>query len=515
MIDVAIVVPSPIPAAEYVRMSTEHQQYSTANQEDAIREYAARRGYKIVRTYTDSGKSGLNVAGREQLKQLISDVQNSQVDFRAILVYDISRWGRFQDADESAYYEYLCKRAGIEVHYCAEQFENDGGPTSTIIKSVKRAMAGEYSRELSSKVFKGQCRLIELGFRQGGSAGFGLRRLLINQAGEPKGELRRGDRKSLQTDRVILAPGPEEEIRIVHWIYDQFVTCGRSEVEIAGELNTKGVSTDLGRPWTSDTIHAILTNEKYIGNNIYNRTSFKLKRKHVHNAPEMWIRADGAFTPIVEPSLFYAARELIATRRHCFSNEEMLAKLKSLLASQARLTSELIDAANGPCSASYRSRFGSLLRAYHLAGFQPDRDYSYVEINRNLRELYPKLVSELTARLHAVGATVVEDRSSDLLLINGEYSASLILSRMRQTASGSLRWCASLLRPPVPDITILARMDAENAKPADYYLLPIIDVLPSHLVLRETNGAELETYQFEDLSYFANMAKRRKCEVAA
>ena len=84
-----------------------------------------------------------------------------------ILVYDVSRWGRFQDADESAYYEYLCKRAGIEVHYCAEQFENDGSPAATIIKSVKRAMAGEYSRELSAKVFKGQCRLIELGYPAG------------------------------------------------------------------------------------------------------------------------------------------------------------------------------------------------------------------------------------------------------------------------------------------------------------------------------------------------------------
>ena len=45
----------------------------------------------------------------------------------------------------------------------AEQFENDGGPAATIIKSVKRAMVGEYSRELSAKVFQGQCRLIELG----------------------------------------------------------------------------------------------------------------------------------------------------------------------------------------------------------------------------------------------------------------------------------------------------------------------------------------------------------------
>ena len=177
-------VPPPPPrmrGAEYVRMSTEHQQYSTENQGDKIREYAARRGIEIVRTYADEGKSGLRIDGRQALQRLIDDVETGSADFQIILVYDVSRWGRFQDADESAYYEYICRRAGIQVAYCAEQFENDGSPVSTIVKGVKRAMAGEYSRELSAKVFAGQCRLIELGFRQGGPAGYGLRRVLVDQ----------------------------------------------------------------------------------------------------------------------------------------------------------------------------------------------------------------------------------------------------------------------------------------------------------------------------------------------
>jgi hypothetical protein len=62
-------------------------------------------------------------------------------------------------------------------------------------------MAGEYSRELSVKVFAGQRRLVELGYRQGGPAGFGLRRQLIDEAGNPKAELCRGEQKSIQTDR--------------------------------------------------------------------------------------------------------------------------------------------------------------------------------------------------------------------------------------------------------------------------------------------------------------------------
>jgi len=276
-------------------MSTEHQRYSTENQADTISHYAARYGFEIVRTYADHGKSGLRIEGRDALKELLSDVESGGAGFRAILVYDVSRWGRFQDADESAYYEYICRRAGIEVRYCAEQFENDGSIASTIVKTVKRAMAGEYSRELSTKVFAGQCRLIELGFRQGGSPGYGLRRRLIDQNRNPKATLVRGEHKSLQTDRVVLEPGPPEEVDTVRRIFRLFVHEGKSQAEIADILNEEGLTTDWGRLWARDMVHRVLTNEKYIGNNVFNRISFKLKKKRVVNTPDMWIRAEGAF----------------------------------------------------------------------------------------------------------------------------------------------------------------------------------------------------------------------------
>lgn len=156
-------------AVAYVRMSTEHQQYSTSNQMEVIREYARRSGLEIVKIYSDEGKSGLNIEGRESLGEMIREIQEGRAAYAHILVYDVSRWGRFQDPDESAYYEYLCRNGGVSVHYCAEQFQNDGSPVSTIVKGVKRAMAGEYSRELSTKVFLGACRLIKLGFKQGGT----------------------------------------------------------------------------------------------------------------------------------------------------------------------------------------------------------------------------------------------------------------------------------------------------------------------------------------------------------
>ncbi len=86
-------------AAMYVRMSTDHQKYSTENQEQAIRDYAVRHNIEIVKTYTDGGKSGLSFSGRDGLKALISDVEAKIEGFSIILVSDVTRWERIQDTD--------------------------------------------------------------------------------------------------------------------------------------------------------------------------------------------------------------------------------------------------------------------------------------------------------------------------------------------------------------------------------------------------------------------------------
>jgi DNA invertase Pin-like site-specific DNA recombinase len=498
-------------AVEYVRMSTQHQQYSTENQADAIREYARRRGLEIVRTYADEGESGLRLDGRDALKRLIQDVESGAADFSTILVYDVSRWGRFQDADESAYYEYICKRAGISVQYCAEQFENDGSPVSTIVKGVKRAMAGEYSRELSAKVFAGQCRLIELGFRQGGPPGFGLRRRLVDQGGTSKGDLARGEQKSIQTDRVILVPGPLEEIEMVRWMYETFVHEGVPEGEIASILNARGSITDLGRPWTRGTVHQVLINEKYVGSNVWNRISYKLKRKRVKNTPDMWIRADDAFAPIVDGTLFAAAQAIIRARSWRASNEQMLDGLKALLAERGTLSGLIIDESEDlPSSSAYRNRFGTLLRAYYLVGFTPERDYQYVEINRTLRRIHADVIGETISEIQRIGGQVRQDPRTDLLTINDEFTTSIVIARCRETSAGSLRWHVRFEPSLSPDLTVVVRMDNENRDRLDYYLLPRIDITLPALRLAEYNGIALDAYRFDSLEQFFAMAARAK-----
>jgi len=502
--------------AQYVRMSTELQQYSPENQAEVIKQYAASRGLEIVKTYADHGRSGLNLSGRDGLRQLLKDVESGTAAFRAVLVYDVSRWGRFQDADESAYYEYFLKRFNIAVHYCAEQFENDGSLSSDLLKAVKRTMAGEYSRELSCKVFAGQCRLIEMGFRQGGTAGYGLRRQLIDRNGIPKTQLNRGDRKSFQTDRVILVRGPDEEIAVVREIYERFVRQRQPEWQIAASLNQRGILSDLERPWTRATIHQILTNPKYVGTNVYNRQSFKLKQKRISNPPDMWITREGAFEPIVPAELFVQARAIIHARHRHLTDDELLGRLRSLLTRHGNLSGLLIDESEEmPSSTVYASRFGGLYRAYQLIGWEAKRDFGYVEINRAIKAKHGDLVKFILRQLHAVGAAIRLDSGSGLLTINESFTASLVLARCHETPSRSYRWQFRFDASLLPDITIAARLSPGNLEILDYYLFPRVDVLWQRLRLRPENGVVLDLYRFENLNFFESLARTVNVEEAA
>lgn len=357
-------------AAEYVRMSDDHQQYSIANQSAAIHAYANRRGMRVVRTYADEGKSGVILDRRAGLRRLIEDVLTGTADFKVILVFDVSRWGRFQDPDEAAYHEFVCKRAGISVHYCAEQFENDGSPLAAAMKNMKRAMAGEYSRDLSDKVFAGHVRFFHLGFRQGASAPFGMRRLLIDAQGTPKFVLEHRQRKSIQNDRVILVPGPVDEIETVRWIFSIFVKKKMPAKAIVRALNANNVNTGIGRPWGYHKLNRLLQNEIYIGNYVWNRCSIKLGTQLTPNDPEKWLRRKCDFGPIVDPRIFERAQRIIRKRLRRLTDDEKLEPLRRLLRKHGYLDAKLIERSRRAYSAvAYAKWFGSLRNTYKLIGY--------------------------------------------------------------------------------------------------------------------------------------------------
>jgi hypothetical protein len=299
-------------------------------------------------------------------------------------------------------------------------------------------------------------------------------------------------------------------------MYRLFVDEGRSESEIATILNDEGTLTDLGRPWTRGTVHQVLTNEKYVGNNVYNRISFKLKKKRVSNPPDMWIRASAAFAAIVEPTVFEAVRRIIQERSRRFTTEEMLDRLASLLRRTGWLSGLVIDEHDDmPSSSAYRTRFGSLLRAYRLVGYSPGRDYEYVEINRVLRSMHAGVVTEAIKAIERLGGTVRTDPTTDLMTVNDEFTTSIVISRSCQLVNGGLRWKLRLDTSLRPDITVAIRMDEANREVFDYYLLPSIDISMAKLRLREENGFFLDAYRFDSLDSFFYLAARTQVRMAS
>jgi DNA invertase Pin-like site-specific DNA recombinase len=102
-----------------------------------------------------------------------------QAAYKVILVFDVSRWGRFQDTDEAAHYEHVCKSSGIPIHYCAEQFSNEARISDSLLQTLKRFMAGEFSRDLSERAAGGLNNIVSRGFKYGSVPGYGLRRMLV------------------------------------------------------------------------------------------------------------------------------------------------------------------------------------------------------------------------------------------------------------------------------------------------------------------------------------------------
>lgn len=498
-------------AAQYVRMSTDHQRYSIENQAAVIAAYAQARGLAIVRTYRDEGESGLRIKNRPGLTGLIADVRQGRVNFDHILIYDVSRWGRFQDIDESAHYEFICREAGMTVCYCAEQFENDGSLISGIVKNIKRVMAAEYSRELGVKVHTGACHLSRLGFRQGGRPSLGLRRELIDECGRSKGIMESGQRKSLQTDRVILRPGPQHEIDMVRLIFDCFVKRHLAETKIARELNRGGV-LNQGRPWTFAQIHYLLQNDNYIGTNRYNRHSSRLRTVRKENPPTDWIKKEDAFEPVIDKETFAKAQQILDDRTHCWgmSDEEMLKRLRVLLHRRGQLSRDIINETEGiPSSVAYLTRFGSLRAAYRLIGYSPKRNYEYVESRTVRSDMIKALVLKVAAALAKSGEDVRIDQVHQILRVHViAISFRVARSRLARAATHP-SWVIIRGRHLPAGLVVVIRLNEGNKEIRDYLLMPASRLVGRELRFSERNRERLGLRRYGTVVGIIDTVKRR------
>ena len=464
-----------VPAAQYIRMSTEEQSYSPALQKAAIKEFAEQRKFEIIRTYADEGRSGLTYAGRSGLQQLISDVQSGAPGFRAVLVYDVSRWGRFQDTDESAYYEHICRRAGVNVVYCAEQFDNDGSPVSTIVKGLKRAMAGEYSRELGEKVRRAKRRAARQGFYQAGSPGYGLQRVLVDEQGNERGILEEGQRKAVRTDRVIVRPGPAQEVDVVRDIYRMFVDEARTYHGIARTLNARGLTTRAGVPWSMTTVRGILTHEKYTGSLVFGQTRHELKGPIRKLPRDQWIIVEDAFEPIISKEQFESAREVRRRNREKLTEQHVIERLRSVRERYGYLSAKMIDdEPDLPSSQHIAKRFGRLVNAYHLAGYHPHTTRSYFTYKNRHQKIQIELCRAVRKSIQDVGGTLETDKESltGPFTINGLLSVAIRVVGCVQIRHGPFRWRLLWKDRFKVDLILFARVTPDARGIMDYLLIP-------------------------------------------
>jgi len=504
-------------AAQYIRMSTDYQKYSPENQRLAISEFAARQNIVVVTTYEDAGKSGVTLHGRAGLQQLLADVHSPGREFELVLVFDVSRWGRFQDVDESAHYEYVCRQAGVQVLYCEEIFSNDGTPTSSLLKALKRAMAGEYSRELSRKVFAGQCRLAEQGFWQGSSAGFGLQRILVDAERQVKGPLKDFERKSLQTDRVIIVPGTPSETALVRRIFEWYVEQRIGPCRIAKRLNAFGICNARGGRWTAQLVGNILNNEKYAGTNIYGRTSTKLNARWKRNPETEWVRSPNAFEAVVDLTLFEAARDI---RRRCTrfqSDEELLASLEGFVQSTGKVTQRAIDREwTLPAGQTYARRFGSIFNAYSRIGYEPGCHGMSPEVFRATRSALNERVQRIANELRIRGHSLTFSADGDTITVDNELSIRFVARLVRHYDCRSPRWKVRWPLRSSPHLLAVIRLDAAFVSLVDVHVFPRGSLPPGReLAISLGKGREriLEKFRFPDESILLDLTARCRLEV--
>jgi DNA invertase Pin-like site-specific DNA recombinase len=475
-----------VPAAQYVRMSTDLQQYSIENQKIAIKDYAARHGFLVTCTYEDAGRSGVVLKRRPGLCKLLQDVTKGEVGYKAILVYDVSRWGRFQDIDEAAYWEFLCKRANVPVHYCAEQFANDGNMNDLMMKALKRVLAGEYSRDLSAKVSDGMRQMVLRGFRMGARPGYALRRVLVSPSGKRKQFLKDGESKNIKTDRVILTPGPPAEVACVKAIYHMFVNQKKSTGFIARSLNDQGI-TNRGKPWNYQAILKILKHEKYTGSMVWGRWTQKLRTRTVPVPREKWTVLPNAFDPVISRATFEAAGKRLRDIFQKKPTSEILKAVRALLKKEGRLSAQLLNQSrNTPCQAYCRTRFGSLTALYKLVGYRPRLMVHRRATVRQMDRLHNELCTKLKSIFQSDISFFRENftRRSKIRFSDGQ-AVNIVICRAERTCRGSLRWrfctdSAKRTRTPV----LMCLCNHLNSRLKDYFVFAHLDQIHISALLK-------------------------------
>lgn len=307
----AISAPIRKKAVAYYRHSAEDkQENSVPIQREHFQKFSAIHNIEIIHEEADEGETGLTSdrPGFENLLKFVSDPDAPQFDY--VFVYDVTRWGRWQNLNAPAHYEFLFEEKGKKVIYVARGFPKEGQELiSHLQTSIERYMAADYSRQLSEKVFYGCVKVSQQGYSAGGLPAYGMSRLLLDSSKKPIKKLKKGEWKSISNERVTFTPAADETTAAVQEMFTLLVEKWGSPKSIAEALNAKGIPTAQGKQWKSSGVLRVLTNEVYTGTRIYNKTWGRLKQKQRKNPRNEWVIQRDAFPHVVTADLFKDAQE--------------------------------------------------------------------------------------------------------------------------------------------------------------------------------------------------------------
>jgi len=300
----------------FYRRSTNLQELSIDDQRRECEQFAADRGWKIVREFVPARgyASGMTIDRDPTFLSMIAAAEQPNHGARYLLVYDVSRFGRLP-AMTKVYWAEHFRRHGIRVVYVKDGFKDDGSIGDDITQLVKHSEAHQYSVKLSEIVLRGCKSHAALGHSTGGKAPYGYDRLLIDSTGTPVKTLKKGEHKADKLQRVIWTPSPSEA-PIIREIFETYAN-GTGINTIVHELNSRKIPPPRGQFWGKSIVRFLLRSRAYLGERIYNKRSYKGYRRgekgSLFNPKNEWVSTEKAHEPIISEDLFNRAQSRFVT----------------------------------------------------------------------------------------------------------------------------------------------------------------------------------------------------------
>jgi DNA invertase Pin-like site-specific DNA recombinase len=302
---------APSNAVAYYRSTIEDPEGTIERQREEVRRWAEEHGLEIVREFEDRDAAGPEAKHRPGFDELMTKWVSENRDFRYILCRDASLWGRFQGIDLSACYIAECRRVGKQVLFTIVGMPSEADPLYSVCLNLQRFRASLYSDELGAKIRRGRSLAAEKGHWTGGNPPYGLRRLLVDEKGNPLVLLEPGQRKHIHNHRVALVAGEKSEVVTIRRIFRDFVVRGHSVPRIAKGLKANQIPSPGGNGWTARHVRACLRNKAYVVPIVYCR-----KTSRQADTPNRWVRKTKATMGVISVEQFEQAQERLNGGRH-------------------------------------------------------------------------------------------------------------------------------------------------------------------------------------------------------